>query len=174
MSDVFVSYHRDDSAVAKRLADTLTQQGLSVFTDRAISVGQDFTDAIQEALSSAAVVVVLLSRNSQKRSWVKDEVAAALESRKKLIPVLLDSAAKENYIWPLISDRQATTVESDSDLRQLAEDIAGFVGNERISMDRTLPRTAASPGGGSRRLMIIVALAAALVGALITWLIVGR
>src|SRR5262245_13427270 len=103
MSSVFISYSRDDQTVASALSHELEERGLSVFRDIAITAGEDFSHQIRDALAHADVVVVLLSSNSGRSRWVKDEVATALESRKTVIPVLLDAGAKENWVWPLLA-----------------------------------------------------------------------
>src|SRR5262245_5937107 len=122
MSSVFISYsaNDEDGATARLLARELGSRRLSVFFDRAIAAGEDFSHAMREALLSADVIVVLLSSRSQRSRWVNHEVETALESRKTIIPVFLDAGGKENWIWPLLSDRQARTVASEADVRQLA------------------------------------------------------
>jgi hypothetical protein len=135
--------------------------------DRAITAGEDFSHQIREALLSADVVVVLLSSNSQRSRWIKDEVATALESRKKVIPVFLDAGGKENWVWPLLADRQAKTVSSDADVYQLAIDIERSITGERPSAVTSSMRPVAS---GTRWLLMVVAIVAALLGALFTFL----
>jgi hypothetical protein len=167
MSSVFISYsdHEQDQAVAQVLTHELKKRGLSVFVDRAITAGEDFSRQIREALVDADVVVVLLSSNSQKSRWIKDEVAAALESRQKVIPVLLDAGAKENWMWPLLVDRQAKTISSEADVRQLARDIENSIAGEP-ALSMVPPRPLAARG--TPRLLIAVAIVAALLGAFLT------
>ena len=167
MSSVFISYsaHSEDRAIAQRLTRELKQRGLDVFVDQAITAGEDFSRQIREALDNADVVVVLLSSNSQRSRWIKDEVAAALESRKKVIPVLLDAGAKENWVWPLLADREAKTISSDADVERLARDIESSITGERLSAAPTSMRQSAS---STRWLLLVVAIVAALLGALLT------
>ena len=91
MSDVFISYAREDRDKAKALAELFQQQGWSVWWDRNIPPGRSFDDVIEEALGAAKCVVVLWSKNSASSDWVKGEAAEALQ-RKILLPVRIDSA----------------------------------------------------------------------------------
>jgi len=89
MSDVFLSYAREDQARAEALADALQAQGLSVWWDRHIVAGLTFDDVIEDELDSAGSVIVLWSAASVGSEWVRAEASAAAE-RGVLIPVSLD------------------------------------------------------------------------------------
>jgi hypothetical protein len=91
MSDIFISYAREDRDKAKALAKLFQQQGWSVWWDRNIPPGRSFDEVIEEALGAAKCVVVLWSKNSASSDWVKGEAAEALQ-RKILVPVRIDSA----------------------------------------------------------------------------------
>ena len=92
MSDVFISYAREDAAQAKRLQRALMNLGLTVFVDQDVLVaGTDFSRAIEDSLRSAKAVVVLLSSNTRRGKWVQEELIAVLEAKDGalVIPVLL-------------------------------------------------------------------------------------
>jgi hypothetical protein len=91
MSDIFISYAREDRNKAKALAELFQQQGWSVWWDRNIPPGRSFDEVIEEALGAAKCVVVLWSKNSASSDWVKGEAAEALQ-RKILVPVRTESA----------------------------------------------------------------------------------
>jgi hypothetical protein len=133
MSDVFMSYAREDNEVAKQLRQTLEDQGWSVHFDRYIAAGQDFSEVITEAVSRARVVLVLLSRHSKRSRWLENELAIALEKGQTVIPILLDSEAKDNWIWPLISDRMAIQVKSDAELNEVKELLVNVLGHEAMA-----------------------------------------
>ena len=90
MSDVFISYSREDRTRAAALAQALEAQGLSVWWDRELPLGQAFSQVISDELDRARIVLVLWSPASVASNWVKDEAQAALD-RRTLIPVLLES-----------------------------------------------------------------------------------
>lgn len=91
MSDIFLSYASSDHQKARVLADTFEGRGYSVFWDRNIPAGVDFSEFIGRALEEARAVVVLWSRESVNSEWVREEAAFAL-SRSVLIPVLIETA----------------------------------------------------------------------------------
>jgi TIR domain len=91
MSDIFISYAREDWDKAKALAELCQQQDWSVWWDRRIPPGRSFDEVIEEALGAAKCVVVLWSKSSASSDWVKGEAAEGLR-RKILVPVRIDSA----------------------------------------------------------------------------------
>lgn len=89
MTDVFISYAREDGAQAERIARGLEAMGLSVFWDNEIPPGQTWADYIEDKLNQCTVAVVLWSQHSTKSQWVREE---ARMGRSKLIPAKLDAA----------------------------------------------------------------------------------
>ncbi len=89
MTDVFISYAREDGAQAERIARGLEAMGLSVFWDNEIPPGQTWADYIEDKLNQCNVAVVLWSQHSTKSQWVREE---ARMGRSKLIPAKLDVA----------------------------------------------------------------------------------
>ena len=89
MSDVFISYAREDAAQAERISRGLEAMGLSVFWDNEIPPGQTWADYIESKLNQCNVAVVLWSQHSTKSQWVREE---ARMGRTKLIPAKLDVA----------------------------------------------------------------------------------
>jgi hypothetical protein len=90
MSDVFISYSREDRPRAEALAHVLEAQGLSVWWDRELPLGQSFSQVIATELERARAVLVLWSPASAASNWVKDEAQAAVD-RGTLIPVLIEA-----------------------------------------------------------------------------------
>lgn len=86
MSDIFISYAREDREKAKTIAAVFKAQGWSVWWDRNIPPGRSFDQVIEEALAAARCVVVLWSKFSATSDWVKTEAAEGL-ARKILVPV---------------------------------------------------------------------------------------
>lgn len=90
MSDIFISYKREDRPRARQIARGLEQQGFSVWWDRNIPPGKSFDRVIQEALDQATCVVVLWSEASVESDWVKEEAEKGA-SRGVLVPILIDA-----------------------------------------------------------------------------------
>ena len=91
MADVFISYARVNREAAAGLARRLEAEGLSVWWDREIAGGENFSRRIEEELAAARAVVVLWSRAAAQSDWVRDEAATAKDAA-KLVPVSIDGA----------------------------------------------------------------------------------
>jgi tetratricopeptide (TPR) repeat protein len=89
MSDIFISYAREDRGRAEQLARVFEQQGWTVWWDRELFAGHVFSKEIAEALAGAKAVIVLWSQSSVASNWVKDEAQDGA-TRGALIPVLID------------------------------------------------------------------------------------
>jgi hypothetical protein len=94
MTDIFISYSREDQEWVTRLAQTLEREGYSVWWDISdLLPGDDFQQAIPEVLEQVACVVVVWSQHSVNSQWVRSEAGRA-NGRKVLIPVRMESTAK--------------------------------------------------------------------------------
>ena len=89
ISDIFISYAREDRPRVQRLAEVLKNCGWSVWWDRDLVAGPRFRDVIEEQLKSARCVVVVWSTHATKRDWVLDEAQEAKEHG-KLVAVRID------------------------------------------------------------------------------------
>jgi hypothetical protein len=120
MAKVFLSYDRDDTEQARRVALALERAGHSVWWDLHIRGGEQYTKVIDEALKAADAVVVLWSNFSVESAWVRDEAAAGRDSG-RLVPVSLDDAD------PPLGFRQFQTI-----------DLRGWKGRGKPAQLRTL------------------------------------
>jgi hypothetical protein len=90
MSDIFISYAREDQQRAEMLAQLLGDRGWSIFWDRTIPIGKTWRETIGRELQGARCVIVLWSKNSIESHWVQEEADDA-ERRGILVPVLIES-----------------------------------------------------------------------------------
>lgn len=88
-ADVFISYARENRALAEQLAEALAAEGLRVWWDREILAGSEFSTVIETELDGARVVVALWSEASVRSAFVRDECARALRAG-KLLPVRVE------------------------------------------------------------------------------------
>jgi formylglycine-generating enzyme required for sulfatase activity len=93
MSDIFISYSSKDRGKAKDIAEALKRQGFSVWWDRSILPGETFDTVIEEALEAAKCVIVLWSKTSVYKEWVRTEASEG-KQRGILIPVLIERDVK--------------------------------------------------------------------------------
>jgi hypothetical protein len=91
MSDIFISYAREDREKARTIAEALEQYGWSVFWDRKIPPGKTWDEVIGNALNTSKCMIVLWSKVSVNRDWVKEEANVG-KKRNILVPALIDNA----------------------------------------------------------------------------------
>lgn len=91
MTDVLVSYKREDEVRVGRLVQALQKEGLSIWWDRGLPGGEEWRANIEAALAQARCAVVVWTRTSTgtEGGFVKEEAARAAR-RQILVPVLLD------------------------------------------------------------------------------------
>ena len=89
MSGIFLSYVREDVERARALALLLERKGYSVWWDRRIRGGAQYSTEIEAALKSADKIVVLWSAKSVESPWVRDEAAVGRDTG-RFVPVTID------------------------------------------------------------------------------------
>lgn len=129
--DVFLSYSREDTALAQRLAHAIEAAGYTVWWDRQISVGATFDDAIQHALSDARVFVTLLTARSVKSQWVQYELGAAMQKQRenpefRILPVVAEDLSLEELPMRIrqFQGLSLSDIDTDKGRLQLARALA--------------------------------------------------
>jgi len=149
MSDIFISYKREDQATARKLADALESEGWTVWWDPKLRAGERFNDVIEKALKESKCVVVMWSKRSVESLYVKDEATYAL-NRNKLVPVMIEGVELpfrfEDLHTPSLLGWDGS--KDFSQFRRLVEDIAAIVGSpetegqegQPAEMEQFIPR----------------------------------
>lgn len=129
ISDIFISYKREEQPIARKLADALEGQGWSVWWDPKLRAGEHFDDVIEKALNEAKCVVVMWSERSVQSRYVRDEATYALD-RDKLVPVTIEKVSLPFRFRGVhtLSLLGWDCSEAASEFRRLVEDIAAIVG----------------------------------------------
>ncbi len=105
---VFISYSHKDEAWKERLHTQLNvleqQNQLSIWEDRQIAAGDDWYPAIEKAINSANVAILLISAEFLSSKFITgEEVPRLLARRKKegllVIPVILSPCAWQAIPW---------------------------------------------------------------------------
>jgi formylglycine-generating enzyme required for sulfatase activity len=92
VANVFISYKKEDFAIAERIATALRHQGLSVWWDDQLTARESWDATIEKELETASAVVVLWTPRSVGSEWVRTEAHYAAE-RSKLIPVTVEESS---------------------------------------------------------------------------------
>jgi len=142
--DVFLSYSSSDREAARRYADGLAAEGLTVWWDAALRAGETFDEVIENALKAAKSVVVLWSPRSVTSRWVRAEATLA-DRRNKLVPVIIEPCDR-----PIIFELTHTTdlskwsgATSDPAWRSMVKDVKQLV--DRASVAAVPKATATKP-----------------------------
>ncbi|MFN0283435.1 MAG: toll/interleukin-1 receptor domain-containing protein [Kineosporiaceae bacterium] len=179
---IFISYRREDTAYpAGWLFDRLTEhygEG-QVFKDvDSIDLGEDFVDAIDEAVGGCEVLLALIGdhwldtadaaggrRLDDPDDFVRREVEAALRRGVRVVPVLVDGA-----LMPLEADvppslapltrRQAIEVHParfNNDVQRLVADLDGALVRRPSKVHRRLPWGLVVGAAAAAVLVVVVA-----------------
>jgi TolB-like protein/Flp pilus assembly protein TadD len=89
MTDIFLSYNREDQAVARRFAMAFEAKGYKVWWDVTLRAGQEYDEITEAALREAKAVVVLWSKKSVVSRWVRAEATLA-QRNKTLLPCMIE------------------------------------------------------------------------------------
>jgi TolB-like protein/Flp pilus assembly protein TadD len=157
MADIFIGYARLNREKAERLAAALEASGFSVWWDRQIVGGAEFSRDIEHELDAAKAVIIAWSGQAGNSPWVKDEAEVAREQN-KLVPISLDQErppmgfrqyqAIDFSGW----NGEADSPEFESLIRAVKARIAG-VGPQIVAQ-----RAVAVPRKPGRRVLYIAAL----------------
>jgi len=192
MAGLFISYRRDESRhAAGRLADDLVDAfgADSIFRDiEGIDPGVDFKQALDKALGSCVVMLVLIGprwlqmedahggrRLDQPGDWIRMEIATALARDIRVVPVLLEGAIlpEEDQLpedmRPLVR-RQAFELADGrwrGDLQRLVDALARVPGLERRQPQPPPPPPPPPAKGKSRRVLLAVVISLVVIGVLV-------
>lgn len=103
MPNVFISYSHvsPDQDLAAQLAGSLEANGLTVFVDTKIRIGEHWVEQIDQRLRESQYFVVFLSATSVDSDMVRREIALAYKLRKAkqltMLPVRIDLTRELPY-----------------------------------------------------------------------------
>jgi TolB-like protein/Tfp pilus assembly protein PilF len=135
MSDIFLSYNREDQARARLFAEQFAAAGFTVWWDVTLRSGDAYDEVTEAALRGAKAVVVLWSPRSVVSRWVRAEATIA-DRCKTLMPATIEPCER-----PIMFELTQTTdlIHWHGDVHDKAW--LGFLGDVRrlIEQDRQWP-----------------------------------
>ncbi len=147
--DIFISYSREDRAIARQFSECFVKEGFKVWWDAALHSGETFDEVIETELKASKAVVVLWSPRSVISRWVRAEATLA-DRRSKLAPVIIEPCDR-----PIIFELTHTTDLSnwtgdlaDPAWRSFVQDLHRFVDRSKsaqIASQPATPATASEP-----------------------------
>ena len=139
--DAFVSYASEDKeAVARPLAESLQESGLTVwFDDAELRIGDSLRRKIDEGLARSRFGIVVLSETFFSKGWPQYEldgmITRSVSGEQSVLPILHDLSRDQlRKHSPSLADMIARST-SDRTVLEIAQEI-----NEVISVRSTLPR----------------------------------
>jgi hypothetical protein len=91
---VFISYDRDDEAVAHLLTYILSAHGIQCEIDRQLPASEPFNANIQSMIKSADLMLVLLTKSAVTSTWVNQEIGFAVAHGKSVWPIAIETDIK--------------------------------------------------------------------------------
>jgi WD40 repeat protein len=116
MTSVFLSYAREDTEFVRRLYEALTRIGHSPAWDQdhgVVPVGSMFREEIATAIAEAEKFVFVMSPDSLDSRECNDELRAALDGHKQVIPVMRRPAWFGQPIRPELAQRNWLFLDDD-------------------------------------------------------------
>src|SRR6267378_3121917 len=104
---VFISYASQDAAVARALVEALERHGVGCWiAPRDVKAGAQYADAIIRAISSAKVIVLVLSESAIASSHVSREIERASSKKRPIIALRIDAAPLTPALEYFLSESQ--------------------------------------------------------------------
>jgi hypothetical protein len=105
--DAFMSYAQEDRGEVSRIAEILTDSGLSLFMDTALTPGVDWRLELERGLADSRGICVFVGPSARLSNWREKEVELALSSStsKRVIPILLPRSKPED-VPSFLTNRQ--------------------------------------------------------------------
>lgn len=147
MTDIFLSYKREDKALVEALAKALEDEGLSVWWDSDLPLGKSYASSISSALTDAKVVIPVWTARSVQSEWVQEEATAG-KRRGVLIPLRLEA------VEPPIGFGMVQTADlsgwtpgdaSHPEWIKLTQSVRAMIAGQGSTAKANLPRAAPIP-----------------------------
>jgi predicted ATPase len=104
---IFLSYASADRPKALHVADLLAAQGITVWIDRtSIAGGTSWSAEIVRGIQGCSALAVLISTASMASPNVQQEIQLAWESRRPILPLILEPARMPEAVQYALAGRQ--------------------------------------------------------------------
>jgi len=164
---VFISYATADKGLADHICGALETAGVACWiAPRDIEPGADYPAAIVEAVSSARVLVLILTPQAANSPHILSEVGHAFNTKKRIIPFRLSAEAIPEdleYFLSLTQWLDAPGGGTEQNLKRLTDAVRDAIAG------KSAPRLAATGNSRGRWLLAVVPALALAVGGVVYW-----
>ncbi len=148
--DVFISSSRKDLSLVEPLVKDIEKRAnVRCWIDwNGIESGSQFEDVIIKAIDSVKVVLFFLSENSMNSDYAKLEVNYAYNTRKKVVPIVLDGGSLRGFFLFKFGSVDFIDVNQERQYNKLINDLIGWCGTEALTPKPTpipTPKPASKP-----------------------------
>jgi septum formation inhibitor-activating ATPase MinD len=129
---IYISHSIGDSEIAGRISTLLKERGFKIWIGmEQLLPGMPLQSSIEDALNRAAVLIVLVSRNSVDSKFVTQEWSYMQGSGKPVIPLILDQSARVPF---RLADLLQISLDPDFDqgISQLIESLHRLISERAI------------------------------------------
>jgi hypothetical protein len=132
LASVFISYASEDQALGEEVCRLLEGDGITCWiAPRNVEIGRDYGEQILDGIESTRVMVLILSHNANRSTFVKNEVERAVAKDKVVIPFRIEDVQPSRSLELFVSRTQridAWTPPLDPHVHALAGAIRSLVG----------------------------------------------
>jgi hypothetical protein len=131
--NIFISYAKEDSKIAKEIAKNLETEGFATwYYERDSIPGQSYIIATSKAIEQAKAVILILSRDSLRSNQIHTEIVYTYEKGIHFIPILNGITHEEfqqsRPIWRrMLADATSINIPNDGIPEIIPRLIAGLV-----------------------------------------------
>jgi TIR domain len=141
-SQVFISYSQDAKPRARKLSESLETRGVSTWADfKSIRPGQRFLEEIERALDDSQYFLLVVGPKHDIGEWQDREWMGALQrtwddSKKRIIPVLVDDATPPSFLRRWVSVRVRPGKSESEWINPIYDAVRGRASGERGALNK--------------------------------------
>jgi len=92
MGHIFISYSKKDVVHAEKLINALKREGFNPWVDiEGLGAGTHWRSRLESQIETSDAYILIVSRNSEKSKWVKEELLVAQGLGKPIFPLRIDN-----------------------------------------------------------------------------------
>ncbi|MEC4849400.1 MAG: TIR domain-containing protein, partial [Jaaginema sp. PMC 1079.18] len=148
MTQAIISYADEDRAYMEKIRRCLRRESITVWTNTTdIQTGEGFAEAIKRGIEQADNLIYLLSPDSIKSDFTRQELDYAVSLNKRIIPVLVRETPSQlspealrdlQYINITDSIQQDDTLFDDSQLLRILHQDAAYYNEHKVLLTKAL------------------------------------
>ena len=131
--DIFISYSTKDKITADAICHVLEENRMKCWiAPRNITSGKPYAQEIMDAITSARLVVLVFSSNSQASQFVKNEINAAFSNNKPIISFKIDESMPKRELEYFLTANHWLDAYPDPEkvFKTLVSDASRLIGEE--------------------------------------------